>query len=124
MGRILEELMTIADLDHALEQSQGRPLLLFKHSLTCPISARGLLELEAYLEEPDTRVDYRLIVVQNARTVSDAAASRLEIKHETPQAILITDGRAVWHASHWDITSEAIKEATSNVVAADRNAPS
>src|SRR5215471_3812082 len=113
MGRILEELMTIADLDRVLEESHRRPLLLFKHSLTCPISARGLIELESHLEKPCGGVDYRLIVVQNARTVSDAAAASLGIKHETPQAILIRYGRAVWHASHWNITSEAIEEALS-----------
>jgi bacillithiol system protein YtxJ len=37
--------------------------------------------------------------------VSDAAAQRLGIRHETPQAILLRDGRVVWNASHFRITA-------------------
>jgi bacillithiol system protein YtxJ len=69
------------------------------------------------LEQPDPNVIYRLIVVQNARSISNEAAARLGVKHETPQAILVRNGNPVWHASHMDITSEAIEEA----IAAGRN---
>jgi bacillithiol system protein YtxJ len=111
MANIVGELTTVEELDRALAESTGRPLLLFKHSLTCPISARGFQQFESYLEQPDPNVIYRLIVVQNARSISNEAAARLGVKHETPQAILVRNGNPVWHASHMDITSEAIEEA-------------
>ena len=111
MTNVVDELMTVEDLDRALGDSTSRPLLLFKHSLTCPISARAFQEFEAHLEGPDPNVTYRMIVVQNSRNVSNEAAARLGVKHETPQAILIRNGRAVWHASHMGITSEALESA-------------
>ena len=42
-----------------------------------------------------------LIVVQHARPVSNAVVERFGVRHESPQALLLRDGRVVWHASHW-----------------------
>ena len=47
------------------------------------------------------------------RHVSDSAERRLGVRHETPQAILLKDGKPVWKASHFRITTEALTEALS-----------
>lgn len=107
----LEELKSIQELDHALDESRERPVLLFKHSLTCPISTRAFSELRSYLNNADPRISYKLITVQRAREVSDEAASRLQLKHQSPQAILIRNGLGLWNASHYDITAEALDQA-------------
>lgn len=107
----LEELRSIEDLDHALDESRERPVLLFKHSLTCPISTRAFSELQSYLSNADPRISYKLITVQTARAVSDEAASRLLVEHESPQAILVRNGRGLWNASHRDITASALDQA-------------
>lgn len=111
MNEQLKELHTIADLDAALTESRERPVLLFKHSLTCPISARAFRELNAYLEQADPHTRYRLITVQTARAVSDAAATRLQIEHHSPQAILVRNEREVWNASHSSITVSTLAAA-------------
>ena len=110
----LEELENIKQLDHALEESRERPVLLFKHSLTCPISTRAFRELQTYLDNADPRISYKLITVQTARSVSDEAASRLRLEHESPQAILVRHGRELWNASHSDITAESLDQAIRN----------
>lgn len=110
----LEELKSIEQLDSALEESCERPVLFFKHSLTCPISTRALNELQTYLDNADPRVSYKLITVQTARRVSDEAASRLTIEHQSPQAILVRNGRELWNASHYNITASALAEAIRN----------
>ena len=51
---------------------------------------------------------YKMVTVQSHRSVSDHAAARLGIRHETPQAILLRDGRPVWSASHFRITADAL----------------
>lgn len=107
----LKELKNIEELDHALDESRERPVLLFKHSLTCPISTRAFRELRSYLHNADPCVSYKLITVQTARSVSDEAASRLRIEHQSPQAILVRNGRELWNASHYDITAEALEQA-------------
>lgn len=107
----LEELKSIRELDQALEESHRRPVLFFKHSLTCPISDRALRELQAYLGKADHRVSYKLITVQTSRHLSDEAASRLRLEHESPQAILVRKGRELWNASHYDITADSLDQA-------------
>ena len=107
----LEELTSIGELDQALNESHQRPVLFFKHSRTCPISHRAFRELQAYLDKADPRVSYKLITVQTARDLSDEAASRLHLEHESPQAILVRKGRELWNASHNDITAESLDQA-------------
>ena len=107
----LTHLSTVDELDAAIAESQERPVLLFKHSRTCGISCEALDELHTHLSEPLPRAAYKLITVQSHRVVSDAAAARLGIRHETPQAILLRDGRAVWSASHFRITARALHQA-------------
>jgi bacillithiol system protein YtxJ len=113
MSSDLKELSTIEALDQALFESNQRPVLLFKHSLTCPISAKAFREFQSYLKKADAAVSYNLITVQSARPVSNEAASRLGVQHESPQAILIRNGKEIWNASHFAITADALKEAIS-----------
>jgi len=109
MPETLHELKSIEELNGVLEESGARPVLLFKHSLTCPISARAYREFLAYLEAPEPQVSYHLITVQTARAVSNEAAARLRVEHQSPQAILVLGGREVWNASHFDITAARLE---------------
>ena len=106
----LTHLQTVDELEAAIAESRQRPVLLFKHSRTCGISCEALDELHTHLTVP-VNVSYKLITVQSHRPVSDAASSRLGIRHETPQAILIKDGAAVWCASHFKITARELDKA-------------
>ena len=111
MSKGLAEMHSIPELNEALAESETRPVLLFKHSLTCPISSRAFNELQSYLDNADAGLSYKLIIVQTARSVSNEIASRLRLEHETPQAILVRNGREVWHASHYEVTASALKAA-------------
>jgi len=110
----LKHLSDINELDLAIAESRERPVLLFKHSRTCGISCEALEELHAHLEDGRRDAAYRLITVQSHRHVSNEAAARLGIRHETPQAILLRDGRAVWAASHFRITKHHLDSAISS----------
>jgi len=92
-------------LERLLTRSHTEPVILFKHSTTCPISA------SAYRQMSQVEEDVSLVVVQRARDVSNEIAARTGIRHESPQAIVLRNGEAVWTASHFDITSEAVERA-------------
>jgi bacillithiol system protein YtxJ len=109
--RNVNHLHSIEELSQVLEESKRRPILIFKHSTTCPISTRAFRELQKYLEDADPEVGYHMITVQTDRPVSNEVASRLRIQHETPQAILVKDGERVWDASHFSIRASALEEA-------------
>ena len=108
----LAELTELGDLERILERSDERPQLLFKHSLTCPISGAAHRAFHEYLEDqPDPRVEYAWLAVQKARPVSTAVAEQTGIRHETPQALLIHRRKAVWNASHWEISASSLARA-------------
>ena len=103
----------LSDLEAAIAESRERPVLLFKHSRTCGISHEALGELHAHVARNRADAVYRLITMQSHQRISDEAASRLGVRHETPQAILIRDGRPVWNASHFSITADRLDQALS-----------
>lgn len=114
MTQLLNELHSIEALQQVIEESMIRPVLLFKHSTSCPISGRAFRHFQSYLETADPQVSYHLITVQTDRPVSNEATTKLGVQHETPQAILIRDGREIWHASHFEITAATLQAAIQN----------
>lgn len=100
------------DLDAVFEHSAERPVVIFKHSLTCPVSKAALNEYERHLrKEGKDEVAYHLIEIQRHRDLSAAVEERTAVKHESPQAIVLVDGEPTWHASHWKITAEDLSDA-------------
>ena len=108
MNTPLTHISDLDALEAAIEESRVRPVLLFKHSRTCGVSCEALDELHEHVGRDVSTASYKMITVQSHRHVSEHAASRLGIRHETPQAILIKDCRPVWSASHFRITADAL----------------
>ena len=108
----LNPVLDIAGLDDAINESCERPVLLFKHSRTCGISCEALDQLHTHVAEAPASAAYRVITVQSHRHVSDELTARFGIRHETPQAILLRDGRPVWNASHFRITARELARVT------------
>ena len=105
----VKELASTADADAMLAASHEAPVYLLKHSIACPISARGQMEFVGL--EGDDDPDLYCVVVQYARDVSTYLAETLGVQHETPQAILVRDGEAVDVKSHGAIRTAALREA-------------
>jgi bacillithiol system protein YtxJ len=104
----LTPLAELDELDAAILESAERPVLLFKHSRHCGVSCEALDELQAHIERHGGPTAYKMITVQTHRPLADEAAKRLGIRHETPQAILLRDGKPVWNASHFRITADQL----------------
>ena len=68
-------------------------------------------ELVAYLNEWESDAMFAIVTVQTHRDISDDIATRLNVRHETPQALLVQDGRVVWEASHFRVTADAMQKA-------------
>ena len=111
MRKNLTAVEDMAELDRILADSAERPLLLFKHSLTCGTSAEALDELLSHVDAGGHDVHYAMVTVQRHRDVSQEVARRLGIRHETPQALLVRDGRVVWNASHFRLTAASVDRA-------------
>ena len=96
------EIHDTEELAALFEKSNEQPVVLFKHSITCPISSG------VYQEISKADADINLIVVQRARNVSNAIAEKTGVRHESPQAIVLKNQEVVYHASHYDVTADDI----------------
>jgi len=100
----LVELNTLDKLQAAIDESRIRPVLLFKHSSSCGISAGVFRDVKM------VDADINIVVVQTDRDISNEIERHTGIKHESPQAIVLKNGEPVYHASHYDITLEDLNE--------------
>jgi bacillithiol system protein YtxJ len=92
-------------LDEAFLRSNEHPVVIFKHSNTCPISSG------AYGEMVQVSIPVSVVVVQKSRSISEEIVARTGVRHESPQIIVVRNGVPVWTASHWNITAEAVHAA-------------
>ncbi len=101
------QVKTVEELKKILDGE--KTFLLFKHSLTCPISAQAYEAYEHFTEDyPDEKTYY--LYVQEARELSNYVAELTGVKHESPQALLFEEGRVSWSDSHWNITYDVLQE--------------
>ncbi len=98
----------IGSIDDIIIQSEKSAILIFKHSTRCSISAMAMDRLERHWEL--MKVDPYLLDVIQFRKLSDEIALRFKVKHESPQVILLTKGKVIYHASHMAISYQSIKE--------------
>ena len=93
-----------ATLDSLITDSKQKPVIVFKHSNACSISSRAYREME--------KLDgVNILEVQSAREISRELANLTGIRHETPQVIVLRDGKAVWNASHFDVKAADVMRA-------------
>lgn len=96
------------------ETSKEKPVLLFKQSTTCPISADAFNQFHSFLNANEKDIGAYFVKVRESRPVSNKIAEELDVRHQSPQILLIIDHKAVWDTSHTNITVENMKEALEN----------
>lgn len=109
----MQELTTAKELAEAVARSAEEPILLFKHSTRCPISASAYRRMQDYADGDSTapRPPVYLVKVVESRPVSNAITDDFRISHESPQLILLHNGQPTWHTSHHNITPANIEKA-------------
>lgn len=99
--------------DHQLNEiiglSKTKPVLIYKHSTRCSTSlmAKRIIE-EEYQGEITNQLTIYFLDLIAYRSISSAVALRFGVEHESPQILLIKDGKCVFNASHEDCSLEKI----------------
>lgn len=92
------------------ESKVGPGIVIFKHSNRCVISSMAWDRLQReWDEQVADLVVYKVDVVAN-RSLSQEIASRYGVQHESPQILLVKDGKVIYHQSHNGIRVEELKE--------------
>ena len=94
------------DLDAAFEASNSAPVVIFKHSATCPFSARA----QEQVANAKHDVNVYVHVVQYGMELSEAIAERTGVEHASPQAIILDKGQAVWSGWRDEIQEDKLVE--------------
>jgi bacillithiol system protein YtxJ len=94
-----------ASVDELLQESHQHPVVLFKHDPFCGISAAAEEQLEVFGGE------VRLIDVSRQHDLKRQIAERTGVRHESPQVIVLRGGEVAWTASHFKITTAALRRA-------------
>ena len=106
-----KEISSSQTLSEVLDESCQRKIVIFKHSTTCPVSARAWREVQNFISESTNEVLVTMIKVIESRPVSNQVAEELGIKHQSPQVLLVSDRQVLWNASHQSVTESNIIKA-------------
>ncbi|MFV8391933.1 bacillithiol system redox-active protein YtxJ [Flavobacterium sp. LB2P6] len=96
------ELTDLGQLSEIILISNEKPVAIFKHSTRCSVSRMALKQFENEFDNADKVTPYFLDLIAH-RNISNAIADQFGVTHQSPQLILIKDGKAIYNVSHSDI---------------------
>jgi bacillithiol system protein YtxJ len=88
--------------------------LLYKHSPICPISSHAMTEVQTFAQDHED-IPVLMVDVLGQQSLSRQLAAQLGVAHESPQLIVLKDGKAVWTRSGMRIRLDAIERAVESV---------
>jgi len=98
-----------SDLEKAIEVSSQEKLgvAIFKHSTRCSISSVAKTRLSSFWDFNDELPIYYLDLIA-FRDLSGLIAEKFNIQHESPQLLVIKNGKCVYEASHMSISVKTL----------------
>ena len=101
---------SVEQLDEIRQRSASVPCVLFKHSTTCSISITAKMRFEEAWDFSDSEMEAYYLDLLRFRPISGAIAAQFDVHHESPQVLLIRNGKCVYDASHLDIHVRELHE--------------
>jgi bacillithiol system protein YtxJ len=102
------ELTDLGQLNEIMDLSHQQPVIIFKHSTRCSISRMALKQFENEYDLEGSVTPYFLDLL-NHRDISNEITTRFEVYHQSPQLLLIKEGKSIYDASHSDIDAVELK---------------
>lgn len=95
-------------LEDILKKSELTPQVIFKHSTRCSVSKMVRNRLEKS-PEPEN-IDFYYLDLLKYRNLSNQIAATFNIRHESPQIIMIKNGKPFYNEDHSAIYMDNIIE--------------
>ncbi|MBN1291241.1 MAG: bacillithiol system redox-active protein YtxJ [Candidatus Latescibacteria bacterium] len=106
----MEHIKMIESVDLLEKILQKNNAIIMKNSNRCSISRSVRVKYEVIAEKYGKNNDFYMIDVVNNKNISNALEEKTNIRHESPQIIIIHEGKVIWHASHWEIKTDEIEK--------------
>ena len=94
------------------QNSEIDAVAIFKHSSRCSISSMALNRLERAWEISEKKVPAYFLDILEHRSISNKIVELYGISHESPQFLLIKNGKCIYSASHSNISVADITSAS------------
>jgi bacillithiol system protein YtxJ len=107
---MLEEIRHFHEL---LEVSTQEPAVIFKHSSRCGLSSMKLQEIIGWHEHRKQVPVYFLNVIR-FRSISDLIEDQCNVRHETPQVLVVSKGRSIYDEDHMRISGAMLDKLLEN----------
>lgn len=95
-------------LNDALKKSSIKKVVLFKHSTRCHISKMVLRNFEKEVNNSEKDVEYYLLDLISYRSLSNKIAQDFAVQHQSPQLLVLENGKVIKDASHQAISVSLI----------------
>ncbi|MCB9361724.1 MAG: bacillithiol system redox-active protein YtxJ [Flavobacteriales bacterium] len=105
----LESLATLNKIISNSNLPKNKAIAIFKHSTHCPVSSAAKSRLELTWKYGDELPIYYLDLIA-FREVSNQIASEFNINHQSPQLLVIKNGKCIYHASHISISVKELEK--------------
>lgn len=103
------DLTELKQLDTIQSESAQTPVIIFKHSTRCPVSRMALNTFEREYDIAEGKAKPYFLDLLQHRDISNEIASLFKVEHQSPQLILIKEGKAMYDASHDSIDAATVK---------------
>jgi bacillithiol system protein YtxJ len=97
-----------------------RVQFIFKHSTRCPVSGAALKRIENIEEQLSKLSDVYYLDLLRYRQLSNRVSTMFGVVHQSPQMLLIKEGRCLYHASHSGIRPDTLLTALTQHVKTTR----
>jgi len=97
-------------LQEIIESSNEKPAVIFKHSVTCGISAHAKDKLETAWNFKETDLNFYYLDLLAYRSISNKIASDFGVTHQSPQIIVVKNGAATANFSHQAISVDRLRK--------------
>ena len=97
-------------LNGLVKESSSIPVIIYKHSSRCGLSAMTENKLEEGWELLQPKVKLYFLDLIRDREVSKSVAERFNVRHQSPQILIIKNGICVYNSSHYEINVKTILE--------------
>jgi bacillithiol system protein YtxJ len=105
---VWNHLKDLNQLKNLIDESEHKPVLIFKHSTRCSVSRMALRQFENEFVDHN-KISLYFIDLLQFRDVSNAVTEQFGIPHQSPQILLIRNGLVLFDASHSSIDAEDLK---------------
>lgn len=99
----------LGQLNEIITTSEEKPVVIFKHSTRCSVSRMAFKQFENEFNLQDKMDAYYLDLIEN-RAISNEIASKFEVVHQSPQLLVIKNGKCIYNISHSDIDAEFLNQ--------------